>query len=154
MKKYWKCFIALSFMSTFGLSAQEYRSGDADIDQIRQEILKEQTSEANYRERVLTLYTWMGALQQQGADTRSFFDLDTRYYELEPLVNTQSGSAYKESLSQMYQTIDAGFRQMELIQKDLLDKGPIFTPFEGENVLSFKSSGAKPDRRSRPIRLF
>jgi outer membrane protein assembly factor BamB len=120
-------------MHSFGLSARQYSSGDADIDQLRLEVLKKKTSEANYQERVLMLYTWLGALQQQGADTRSYFDLDTRYYELEPRVNMQSGSNYQEALKQICQTIDEGFEQMELIQNTLIEKGPLFTPFESEH---------------------
>jgi len=98
-------------MHSLGLSARQYTSGDADIDQLRLEVQEEKTSEANYQERVLMLYTWLGALQQQGADTRSYFDLDTRYYELEPRVNKQSGSNYQEALKQICQTIDEGLKK-------------------------------------------
>ena len=133
MKKfYWTGLMISIWISSFTLSAQEYTSGDADIDRQRLEVLEDKTNEANYRERVLTLYTWMGALQQQGADTRSFFDLDTEYYQLEPRVNNLSGREYHEALKQMCQTIDAGYQQMDLIQKELTEKGPLFTQFEGK----------------------
>ena len=128
-KNYWKIFVATLMLNTLSLSAQEYSSGDADIDKVRIEVQEHKTSEENYRERVLMLYMWMGALQQQGADTHSFFDLDTMYYQLEPRVNNLSGSEYQEALKQMCHTIDEGYLQMKLIQKELRKKGPMFTPF-------------------------
>jgi len=95
-------------VGTLVLSAQDYKSGDADIDKLRIELKEQHTTESNYRERVLMLYMWMGALQQQGADTRSFFDLDSKYYQLEPEVNNQKGSNYQQALKQMCQTVDRG----------------------------------------------
>ena len=69
-RNYWIWLTSYLWLSTISLSAQEYTSGDTDIDQLRLEVQEEKTNETNYRERVLSLYTWMGALQQQGADTR------------------------------------------------------------------------------------
>ncbi len=125
-------WIGLIGMNTLSVSAQHYSSGDADIDRTRLEVRSEATSERNYRERVLMLYTWLGALQQQGADTRSYFDLDTRYYQLEPLVNQPSGTDDRDALRKMCLTIDSGFQQMELIQRDLAERGPMVVPFESE----------------------
>ncbi len=133
MKK--KCLIMLLItlmINTSTLIAQEYKSGDVDIDNMRIEIQENKTTETNYREHVLMLYMWMGALQQQGADTRSYFDLDSKYYELEPKVNNQKGSKYQDALTEMCHTIDAGFEQMEKIQKELVDHGPLFKAYESE----------------------
>ena len=131
-KNNWILFLVSILVSTLSLSAQEYSSGDADIDKQRLEVQEEKTSEANYRERVLMLYMWMGALQNQGASTRPYFDLDTRYYELQSKVNNQTGRDYEKSMVQLCRTIDEGYAQMELIQKELTEKGPMFTAFEGE----------------------
>ncbi len=131
-KNCWLLLVVSILINTLSLSAQEYKCGDADIDKVRVEVKEQKTTEANFRERVLMLYMWMGALQQQGADTRSFFDLDSRYYELEPEVNNLKGSKYQEAVKQMCKTVDEGFEQMEKIQKELLEKGPLFTAFESE----------------------
>jgi len=123
--------ILLLFVIVEVLSAQEYKSGDADIDKVRIEVQEQKTTETNYRERVLMLYMWMGALQQQGADTSPFYELDSKYYQLEPKVNNK-GKNYIEDIKQMCQTIDKGFAEMEKIQKDLIDNGPMFNAFESE----------------------
>jgi hypothetical protein len=133
MKKNYMIFlVGLILIKTLSLSAQEYTSGDPDIDKLRFEIKQNKTTEANYRERVLMLYMWMGSLQQQGANTRPYFDLDKKYYELESRVNNQTGEKYQEAMRQMCQTVDDGFEQMELIQKELHEKGPMFTAFESD----------------------
>jgi len=94
---------------------------------------------------------WLGALQQQGANTVSFFDLDLQYRTLETKINNplkfgqaltqhdkresladnKQSSAYLEAVAQMCQTIDDGFAKMEEIQKELIENGPISTAFEG-----------------------
>ncbi|MCK5642902.1 MAG: PQQ-binding-like beta-propeller repeat protein, partial [Gammaproteobacteria bacterium] len=129
---YWTLIWIAIQINPLSLSAQEYTSGDADIDKVRVEVIKQKTNETNFRERVLILYMWMGALQQQGADTREYYELDTKYYELEPKINNLKGEKYQEAVAQMCQTIDEGFEQMEQIQKELKEKGPMFTAFEGE----------------------
>jgi len=130
MKKNYMIFLLGSILiMSLNLSAQ-YTSGDPDIDQLRFEIKQNKTTEANYRERVLMLYMWMGSLQQQGANTRPYFDLDRKYYELESRVNNQTGDKYQEAMQQMCQTVDDGFKQMEKIQKELHDNGPMVTAFE------------------------
>jgi outer membrane protein assembly factor BamB len=137
MNRNYRTFLLIILLiSTFNLSAQKYKSGDSDIDKLRVEVKSLKTSETNYRERVLMLYMWMGSLQQQGADTRSFYDLDTKYYSLEPKVNNLKGEMYKEAMSQMCQTVDEGFEQMEKIQKELIEKGPLFNAFEGETEVT------------------
>jgi len=123
-------------INTLNLSAQEYKSGDADIDKVRVEVQKGKTTEANFRERHLVLYMWMGALQHQGADTRTFFPLDSRYYSLESRVNRQTGSDYLVAVRQMCQLIDEGFEQMEKIQMELTENGPMFNPFEAETEVT------------------
>jgi outer membrane protein assembly factor BamB len=137
MKHFLLLFSLITILiNTFVLSAQENKSGDADIDKVRMEAKSKKTTEENFRERHLMLYMWMGALQQQGADTRSLFDMDTKYYQLEPKVNNQKSNQYQESLKQMCQTIDEGFEQMEKIQKELREKGPMFTAFEGKTKVT------------------
>ncbi|TFG89453.1 MAG: hypothetical protein E4H16_03625, partial [Candidatus Atribacteria bacterium] len=135
-RHYWKILVTSLMFTTLSLSAQEYPSGDADVDKVRVEVQQQKTSEENYRERVLMLYMWMGALQNQGANTRPYYDLDTKYYSLETKVNNQKGSNYQEALNQMCRTVDEGYKQMEQIQKDLIEKGHMFTAFEGDTEVT------------------
>ncbi len=86
-KKYLILLLVALLMTPLSLSAQEYTSGDADIDEVRVEVKEQKTSEANYKERTKILYMWMGALQQQGANTFPFFDLDLKYRTLETKIN-------------------------------------------------------------------
>ncbi len=51
------------------------------------------------------------------------------------LIN-QKNSEYTEAVAQICQTIDEGFEQMEKIQKELIEKGPMFTAFEGETEVT------------------
>ena len=129
---YWTLLLTIILISSFNLSAQKYKSGDVDIDEVRMEVKKAKTTEENFRERFLMLYMWLGALQQQGADTRSLYDLDSNYYRLERKVNNQTGSNYQKAVRKICQTVDEGYEQMEKIQKDLIENGPIFKPFEGK----------------------
>ena len=105
-------------IGVFKLSAQEYKSGDADIDEVRIEVKNKKTTEENFRERQLMLYMWLGALQQQGANTYSLFDIDKRYYELEPKVKDPKAKGYQQALMKICRVIDEGFAQMEKIQKE------------------------------------
>ena len=95
-------------------------------------------------------------MQQQGANTATFFDLDLQRRTLETKINNtlEFGQAltkhddresfaenkespeYKKSIVQMCQTIDEGFEKMEEIQKELVENGPIFTPFEGKTEVT------------------
>lgn len=145
--------VIVSCLMIINISAQEYKSGDKDIDKTRLEVKAERTIKANFRERQLVLYMWMGALQQQGANTVSFYDLDKKYYQLESKINKsvsffdygtkheerktiaddKKSHEYQEALAQMCQTIDEGFAHMEEIQKKLIENGPIFTAFESES---------------------
>ena len=86
-KNFWKLFLITTLINTLSLSAQEYKLGDPDIDKVRFEVLNQKTSEANYKERAKILYMWLGALQQLGAKTISFFDLDLQYRTLETEIN-------------------------------------------------------------------
>ncbi len=151
-RKYWILLLAAIMLNTFNLSAQKYTSGDKDIDKARVEVKNEKTSEANFRERHLMLYMWLGALQQQGANTVSYYDLDKKYYQLERVINksvsffemstghdkeksiadNKQSREYMEAMVQMCETIDRGFEHMEMIQKELVNNGPIFTAFEGK----------------------
>ena len=77
----------LLFLCQTMLTAQEYTSGAEDIDEVRTEVKNQKTNPANYKERTKILYMWMGALQQQGANTFPFFDLDRMYRTLETKIN-------------------------------------------------------------------
>ena len=157
MKKLFsKLVLVIMVLFAFNLSAQKEISGDSDIDSVIAEVKKEKTTESNFRERHLMLYMWLGALQQQGANTVSFYDLDKKYYQLERVVNksksffemstahenektiadNKQSRAYQEAMLQMCETIDKGFEHMEEIQKELTDNGPIFNPFEGETKVT------------------
>lgn len=153
---YWTVLSMVLLISSAAISAQDYKSGDEDIDRVRLELKKQKTNEENYKERTKILYMWMSALQQQGANTFPFFDLDLRYRTLETKINNtppfnqwnrkhdegessddrQKSSEYQEAVSQMSQCIDAGFEKMEEIQRELTDKGPMFTAFAGESEVS------------------
>ena len=101
MKKFLRIgWVGFIWMNTLCICAQMVPSGDVEIDRMRAEVVAEKTNEKNFRERHLLLYMWMGALQQQGADTRSFFELDKSYYRLEPLVNRHSQSDDQDVLGQ------------------------------------------------------
>jgi len=149
--------IAIALLiSNLRLSAQEYKSGDADIDQLRVGLKMHKTTEANYKERTKLLYMWMGALQQQGANTFPFFDLDLKYRTLETKINNtpdfvqwktkhetsdaeedfQKSSEYLEAVTQICRTIDEGFDKLETIQKDLTDNGPMYTAFEAKTEVT------------------
>ena len=150
----YKQILVLMLTGVFGLnlSAQDYPSGDADIDGLRVELKTQKTNEDNYKERTKLLYMWMGALQQQGANTFPFFDLDRSYRDLETKINNtppfvqwktkhneaesennaEKSREYREAVTQICQVIDDGFEKLEEIQQILVDKGPMFTPFEGK----------------------
>ncbi|MCP4312094.1 MAG: PQQ-binding-like beta-propeller repeat protein [Bacteroidetes bacterium] len=130
--KHVKLLLITLVCCTLGVYAQDITSGDPDIDRVRRAVKHQPTTESDYRERVLMLYMWMGSLQQQGAATRPFFDLDSRYYQLQSDVNRQQGGPLRESLKQMCLTVDAMFEKMEGIQKELVEKGPMFEAFESE----------------------
>jgi outer membrane protein assembly factor BamB len=155
-KQNWIVALCLSFLFTSNVISQKYKSGSTDIDKIRVEVQSEKSTESNYKERTKILYSWLGALQQQGANTFSFFDLDQQYRKWETkinnplkfgqaltlhdnrksLVDNKQSSEYLEAVAQMCQTIDDGFAKMEEIQKDLIENGPIFTPFESKTKVT------------------
>lgn len=128
--------LTLVLVLNTNLTAQKYKSGSTDIDKVRIEVKAQKTTEADYKERVLMLYMWMGALQQQGANTFPYFDLDSRYYKLQDQVNNQEGEKYQEAIKQMCQTVDDGFKEMERIQTELAEKGPMFTAFESDTKVT------------------
>lgn len=101
-------------------------SGDLVIDQARQQVVAAHTDESNYQRRALLLYNWLGALQQQGADTRSFFEIDRAYYREEAEVARAPSDTHRKSLvAQLAHTIDSGYAAMERIQEELATSGPI-----------------------------
>ena len=106
-----------------------HSSGSVDIDRVRHEIASSPSSADNYRRRSLLLYMWLSALQQQGADTRPFTDVDKRYYLLEDQI---VAGADERLLSEMAALIDEGFGVMEDMQSRLIEQGPIATPGEGD----------------------
>jgi hypothetical protein len=109
-----------------------HSSGSADIDAARRAVAVSPTDVTNHRERCLLLYLWLGALQQQGADTRPFVGVDTQYYRLEPQVNRLADGQSSPPLKQMCELVDRGYQAMDQIQTALVEQGPIFKPFEGK----------------------
>ena len=97
-----------------------HSSGSVDIDRVRHEIASSPSSADNYRRRSLLLYMWLSALQQQGADTRPFTDVDKRYYLLEDQI---VAGADERLLSEMAALIDEGFGVMEDMQSRLIEQG-------------------------------
>jgi outer membrane protein assembly factor BamB len=112
--------------------AVEPPSHDPDIDRARGEVLAAPTTAETCRERSLLMFLWLAALQQQGADTHPFFDIDKRYYQLENAILNQHGAAREEALREMGRTIDEGFAKLEEIQSKLREVGPIFKPFTAD----------------------
>ncbi|MCU0748519.1 MAG: PQQ-like beta-propeller repeat protein, partial [Akkermansiaceae bacterium] len=112
--------------------AIEPTSHDADIDRAREEVGKTPTTAENYRDRSLLMFLWLAALQQQGADTYPFFDIDRKYYQFENVILGQQGAASEEALRGMSRTIDEGFAKLEEIQTKLLKDGTIFKPFTAD----------------------
>ncbi|MCU0788055.1 MAG: hypothetical protein MUC91_07685, partial [Verrucomicrobia bacterium] len=124
-------FLVLSWFR-FAEAAQFYPSGNAEIDAVRKAVIVSPTTSENYRERTLLLFMWLGALQQQAADTRPFFELDREYYRLEPQVNRLQDGQQSPALTQMCDFVDRAYKAMGEIQSSLVEKGPIFKPFEGD----------------------
>ncbi len=155
-KQIWTFLICIVLLFSNKLVAQKLISCDSDIDSVIAEVKKDKTTQSNFRERHLMLYMWLGALQQQGANTVSFYDIDKKYYQLERVVNKsksffemktgheksksiaddKQSKEYIEAMVKMCATVDEGFEHMEKIQKELTDNGPIFNPFEGETKVT------------------
>jgi outer membrane protein assembly factor BamB len=114
------------------LGATETTSHDADIDRARAEIKTSPTTAETYRERSLLMFLWLASLQQQGADTHPFFDIDKKYYQFENAVLGRQGAAREEALRGMSRTIDEGFAKLEEIQAKLLKDGMIHQPFTAD----------------------
>ncbi|MFC1760646.1 PQQ-binding-like beta-propeller repeat protein [Planctomycetota bacterium] len=108
-----------------------YPSGSLDIDHVRADVKASPTTAENYRERSLLLFVWLGSLQQQGADTHPFFDVDKAYYQLENRIVHGKGAAKEKALQDMGKTIDEGYQVMETILQNLKEEGPIYKPFKG-----------------------
>lgn len=108
-------------------------SGDTEIDRVRREIAAQPTSPSTWQQRTQLLYCWLGALQQQGADTRAYFAADQEYYRLEREVNRlKPGPEADTALQALCSLIDRGFAEMESLQRRLREKGPIFLPRQGD----------------------
>ncbi|MGB0372143.1 MAG: PQQ-binding-like beta-propeller repeat protein [Opitutales bacterium] len=119
-------------MASLTLRAEFISSGSADIDRIRAEVKESPTSAENFRERSLLLFMWLGALQQQGADTHPFFDVDKAYYGLEWRIVRGKGKVKEDALKQIGPIIDEGFEVMESIQHKLVTEGPFMEPFTAD----------------------
>ncbi|MGL1890917.1 MAG: PQQ-binding-like beta-propeller repeat protein [Spirochaetaceae bacterium] len=122
-------------------------SGCADFDNIRQSVKENPTTGKDASYRTLNLYMWLGALQQQGADLREFFDMDNEYYSLETLVNRGD----LDSIKQMNTWVDNAYSMMEDIQTKLTKNGPLHTPYEANILPDEKNSTTTPgDRKNWP----
>jgi outer membrane protein assembly factor BamB len=124
--------IIMMMLTQLALGAEFYSSGSADIDRVRAEVNISPTTAGNYRERSLLLFMWLGSLQQQGADTHAFFDVDKAYYGLEGRIVRGKGEAKAKALQQMGGVIDEGFQVMEKIALNLKENGRIYEPFKGD----------------------
>lgn len=138
-KQIWTFLICIVLLFSNKLVAQKLISCDSDIDSVIAEVKKDKTTQSNFRERHLMLYMWLGALQQQGANTVSFYDIDKKYYQLERVINKsksffemktgheksksiaddKQSKEYIEAMVKMCATVDEGFEHMEKIQKEL-----------------------------------
>jgi outer membrane protein assembly factor BamB len=103
-------------------------SGCADFDMVRQSVITDPTTKKNAAERVRNLYMWLGALQQQGANLSGFFDMDKEYYRLETLVNNGD----RDSIEKMNTWVNDAYAAFEVIQKTLIEKGPLYTPYHAD----------------------
>lgn len=126
--------------SVSGATTNFVSSGSADIDRARAEIKTSLTTAENYRERSLLLFIWLGSLQQQGANTHSFFDSDQAYYSLEGKVNRAKGPAKEKAILEMGEMLKKGYQDMEEIARILKENGPIYKPFVG-NPEGFPKGG-------------
>ena len=129
---------------------RQQSSGGPEIDAVRRDVALSPTSSETYERRALLLYLWIGALQQRGADTRSFYATDTEFHRLQRQLGTY-GSAHdvapiveepaieghsagprdrSDLQKQMFILIDRAFSELELIQDSLVGGSPIATPFE------------------------
>jgi len=127
-------FTVLFLIQTFVIDAQNSftTSGSEDIDRVRKEIVINSTTKENFREHSVLMYMWVGTLQHLGADLRSFYDIDKKYYQLENQVNRKKGKEKIEATQKMTVLIDAGFAKLEEIHNEYLKNGSIFKPFESD----------------------
>ena len=129
----WGRILLAILLPVGSLAGEEFQtSGSPDIDAVRKSVATTPTSADTWREHSLLMFLWLAALQQQGADTHPFFDIDTRYYPLENALLNRQGAARTSALGDMSRTIDAGFAVLEDIQRKLREDGPIFTPFTAD----------------------
>ncbi|NDV61563.1 PQQ-binding-like beta-propeller repeat protein [Puniceicoccales bacterium CK1056] len=126
--------ILLAMATHSGLSAVFHPSGSEDIDTMRKEIVADPTTAGNYRERSVLLFVWLGSLQQQGADTHSFFDTDKAYYALETQIVRGAGLVRERALGKVGGVVDEGYAVLEGISRKLKEEGPIHEPFKGDPV--------------------
>ncbi|MGA0853433.1 MAG: PQQ-binding-like beta-propeller repeat protein [Luteolibacter sp.] len=128
-----RILVFLFLFKTSAIHAAEVpTSHDPDIDAVRKEVRNSPTTADNYRKRSLLMFLWLSALQQQGADTHTFFDADKLYYQSENAVLGSQGEAREDALRQMARAIDAGFAVLEEIQRKLDADGPIYQPFTAD----------------------
>ena len=109
-----------------------HSSGSADIDAVRQDVKASPTHEGNYRRRALLLYMWLSALQQQGAETRLYANMDNRFHPLDRRIVQAADDERALLLPGLTALIDEGYRIVETIQSRLIEQGPIATPSEGD----------------------
>jgi len=107
-------------------------SASADIDAARRAVAASPTGEEDVQRRALLLYVWLGALQQQGADTRPFSGVDRHYHPLEARVARASDAERSSLVDGLTALVDEGYAVMETIQTQLVEHGPIATPREGD----------------------
>ncbi|MBK1876478.1 PQQ-binding-like beta-propeller repeat protein [Pelagicoccus mobilis] len=131
MKRLISLLFAVAAVSATAFGSTFYTSGSNDIDAVRKAVQEEATTAENYRYRSLILYVWLGSVQQQSADTRPFFDVDTAYYRWEPRTLRGPDTEREKAIQEICKVIDEGFQVMEGIYTELKTEGPFYEPFKG-----------------------
>lgn len=119
-------------MGSLASFAEFKSSGSADIDGVRKAINTSPTTIENYRERTLLMFNWLGSLQQQGADTHPFFDVDQAYSAAERQVNQAKGASRGKAVADMGAVLRNGFAVLEQVFQTLENEGMIHEPFTAD----------------------
>ncbi len=131
MKLPTKLILAMVLSFNISQGATFHTSGSEDIDAVRKAVQESPTTADSYRYRSLMLFTWLGSIQQQSADTNPFFDIDKAYYQLEGRIVSGPEKGRNQAIQDICKVIDDGFVEMEKIYRTLKEEGPIFKPFKG-----------------------
>ena len=133
MKRIFLTLSAVFLAGVFtGHAGKFYPSGSDEIDKIRKEIEAKPTDKETFRERSILMFLWMGALQQQGADLRPFYDVDKDYKPLEAKVNSLTGAKLEADQTGTNNSKDRCYGVFVDIQDKLVKKGPMYKAYESD----------------------